>query len=454
MILCNKQNILLSISLLLAACYVVLRPPGWVGAALGMASLTLALAACNRDTLVAYLLLFGMMTIGPISIWIGVGGAGGKITGGVGLLLAITGRGFLAMIDRLQVSLLWVAWFFLVLTIWYMMGPRTEYCTTLLLRSLLSMVTAVIGYAYLLWKPSVDWRILGQATLVSAVALIGFWAMVDGSVRPSHLLDVAAFRPMDKDTDVEKSPIGAHNLAFLATMGAILMASAAPDRPLGRQDVTQLAAGLILAGTVVGWAFNRLHLVTFTGTVAVIPFTKPQYARRYRYIALFSVLLIAVAVVAAYLSESRLVMQVIAPDQSFGDRMNRSGNWNAGVLLIGQKPWLGHGLGGYYVPGYTSPGEKSFAHNIVLQLLVDLGVIGTFVAFAPMLVLIERKRHVFSRGLRSASGALAVPALLPVFLDSFGTGSYPDIVVVLALLAVLFASVPKELSNVQQLTPA
>ena len=71
-----------------------------------------------------------------------------------------------------------------------------------------------------------------------------------------------------------------------------------------------------------------------------------------------------------------------------------------------------------------------------------------------MLVLIERKRHVFSRGLRSASGALAVPALLPVFLDSFGTGSYPDIVVVLALLAVLFASVPKELSNVQQLTPA
>ena len=440
----RHTELALSASLVLAAGYVLVLPAGRMGACLTLASLTVALAACNRDTLTAYLLLFGGAAFGPIAVWIGLPGFGGKVTGLMGLFLAISDRRFLPMIARLQRPLLWAAWVGAVLTAWFYMGPQTAYCQHVLVRYFMGVPVAMIGFAYLLWKPLVDWRVLGQVTLVSALATLAFGATVEPSLRPGHVLDVATIRQARSELSEEAHPpMGASDLAYMATMGAILMACASPDRPLGWRDRTRLSASLIMAAVVLGWAFNRLHLVAFVAAFGVAPFTGPRFKRRYQAIAVLSALLIGVAVVTAYMKEAGLVTRVLDTDSSVMSRLNRSTNWEAGIYCLRQKPWFGHGLGGYYIRGYSAPGEGTFAHNLVLELLTNLGLVGTGIAFAPVILLVGITRRPVHVRLRAASGAIAIPVLTVLFLDAMVSSHLGILPVVLAVLSLTVIEWPK-----------
>jgi len=442
----RHTELALSVSLALAACYMLVLPSGRLGALWALTSLAVALSACNRATLTAYLLLFGGATFGSLAMVIGLAGFGGKITGLLGLLLAITDRGFLRMVARLQQSLLWIGWFGLVLIAWYCFGPRTEYCQDLVVRYFMAAPTATIGFAYLFWKPSLDWRALGQVTLVSALVLLVCGGAVEPSLLPAHPLDIAVFREArSKLPDDVSLPVGAGDLAHLAAMGAILMACATPDRKLGRRDRTRLIASLIMASVVLGWAFNRLRLVAFVAAFAVMPFTRPRFRSRYTAIALLSALLLGGVVVVAFMNESGFVMRVLESGQSVDERLNRSTNWQASYYCIRQKPWLGHGLGGYYIPGRSYSGEGLYSHNLLLQLLSELGVLGAGVGFAPLMFLWRKARGNFSATLRAASGAIVLPALVPACLAAMGTGSLAGHSAVFALIAVLVARWPESL---------
>jgi O-antigen ligase len=77
-------------------------------------------------------------------------------------------------------------------------------------------------------------------------------------------------------------------------------------------------------------------------------------------------------------TNSELIDSIFQGD-SVAAAMNRDANFDAAIELIGMKPILGHGFGGYYIPSLgTISGEyKLFPHNVFLELLCEMGLVGS-----------------------------------------------------------------------------
>lgn len=65
---------------------------------------------------------------------------------------------------------------------------------------------------------------------------------------------------------------------------------------------------------------------------------------------------------------------------SLSSLINRDTNFDAALELIEEKPWFGHGLGGYYIPslGVVSGEFRFFPHNVILELWSEMGGVGMF----------------------------------------------------------------------------
>ena len=68
---------------------------------------------------------------------------------------------------------------------------------------------------------------------------------------------------------------------------------------------------------------------------------------------------------------ARLITVSTVPGSSLGSRF---GFWEASVSVINTRPLLGYGLGSW--PIVTSGGVADYPHNIVLEVMVELGVVG------------------------------------------------------------------------------
>jgi O-antigen ligase len=85
-----------------------------------------------------------------------------------------------------------------------------------------------------------------------------------------------------------------------------------------------------------------------------------------------------VFLVYAYNAGSSFIRDVFGAQDVFS-AMNRDSVYKSAFQLIKEKPVLGFGLGGYHLP-YTGLdfGEvRVYAHNIILELLTETGILGT-----------------------------------------------------------------------------
>lgn len=436
----KRARFALSASLVLAICYVLILPAGRMGAYLALASLGVGFVALNRDTLATYLLLFGTGTFGTIAVALNYPGFGGKIAGVVGLFLVVSDRRFQATADLFKRSVLWVSWIGIVLSIWYFMGPQTKYCQGLLVGYFINTALAIAGFSYLLWKRSINWWALGQLAVVSSLAVLAVSAVIEPSLLPNHLLDFAVLRPKFYERGFS---VSTHDLAYMAAMGAIMVAYASPDRPLTRLARALIIANIAIGALMVGWTFHRTSIVAFAAAFVMAPLVRPRFRKRYRFFGVLTLLAIAVVLVVTYANEPDLFVRVLDTGRSVSSRLNRSTNWNAAFYCIQQKPWIGHGLGGYYIPGFSSPGEGTFAHSLFFGLLSELGIIGTGMILLPLVPLLWRVRGDFSPMVRSANGGAIMPVLMPIFLMTMTSGDIVDHSSFFALIAVLAENWPK-----------
>lgn len=94
----------------------------------------------------------------------------------------------------------------------------------------------------------------------------------------------------------------------------------------------------------------------------------------------------------------------------------RIGLWWAALMAFLERPWLGFGLDGF--AGATAPlrpgvlADLVRAHNIYLQSLVDLGVVGMLLIWAPVVTVMRRGLRLWSRSVRGAEDPYHVALLL------------------------------------------
>jgi O-antigen ligase len=162
---------------------------------------------------------------------------------------------------------------------------------------------------------------------------------------------------------------------------------------------------------------ERLFLFAPILVLASIRFARPESTRFFFTLAVFGVLGIISLLLYGVATENAYVGSLFEAGSSFDERMNRSSNWQTAIELFFQKPILGSGLGGYFIPGYSNPGDGVYAHNLFLELLTEFGVVGAVLIIGPIIYFLIKNFKYMVRT-RTSSGSSLYPYLALAFLHS------------------------------------
>jgi len=420
-------------SLILAFYYIFAMPSGILGFYIALASLVISLLAANSITLVVYFLLFGMKTLGFFCLVFGYPGYGGKIVLLVAIIMILLTSNPLKLVNQLRPGLLWLAWLGLILCFFYFLGPQTPYCKTKLLRFIAQAFIMVVGFSYLFNRPSVDWWHLGQLGILSAVAFLAIGIAFDPILKPSNFLDFFHIRMVRKEAI---TPVSIITLSYLAMTGLIIMVSADAHKVISRFKFVALILYCFLTVILLGWSGSRLYIVALIISFVSVFLTKPKYKMRYVFL---SILAIAAVTTITVLSLSRgieYVASVMDPEKLLIVRLNRSTNWIAALGLIKENPYWGHGLGGYFIYGYSDPGGGTYAHNVFLELLSETGIVGTMLILGSMFFLRNLRKKI-SATMQTQSGQIILPLFFIVFLQVMIRSDIATSSMIFAMIAAL-----------------
>ena len=407
---------LLSIALLIV--YLVFLPSGIAGLSLAIASLIIKLIATNSTTRGIYMLYFGILTLGMISISFGYPGIGGKIGLVIGVAIVLFNTDISNTISNLKAPLLWMAWISLILSLFYLYGPMTPYCTNKLINTVINGVLLLIVFYNIFNNRSIEWFHLGQLGILSSYVFLTAGLIIAPELKPDSIFDIGIIRIT---FDMLRGGIDLieiqNNISFLASMGIMLMYAASPDRPLARTNKVKMLVYIIFAAVMLSWSSARLPIVTTIVATILILFMKPLFKARYLAISLLLIGLLIAYVAAGKLMGLNFIQNILDSSNPFATRINRDINWISGYERFIEKPLLGYGLGGYFIEGLTFPGWGVYAHNLFLELLSEVGFIGSILIMGPIFFW----RRLFNKEaflLRAQNGGLIFSIFFMIFLQS------------------------------------
>jgi len=395
--------------------YIVFLPPGHAGLLMPVTSLMLKIVSSpNLISNGIYLFLFGMKTMGLLGIVLGYPGTGGKIACITGAIIFLSTKKITENLKRLNAHFLYLLWIAAVLYLSYLLGPQTSYSREKLIMTIFNGIVLLIGYYYLINSTSADWYHIGQLGVISALLCLGIWVVQYPEVRPFGLIDIGAMRiAMESNRDILELR---NNVSGMALLGFVLIYSSSPDAFLSFLTRVSLYLYILAAFIIMSWSGARLPFIIAVTASILILFTRPRYLKRY--VVISSLLIITSVFVVLYGVSRQIPFISMVTDKSLAVsyRLNRDINWAAGYRRFIEKPILGHGLGGYYIEGYSSPGEGTYAHNLFLELLSETGVFGTAILYIP--VFLGKVRKTLSFKMRAENGAVVFPLLCFAFLQA------------------------------------
>lgn len=417
--------------------YLVLIPSGLLGLFLVLlATLCRLLAIRNATTIGVYMLLFGMMTVGRLTIVAGIAGIGGKCALAIGLALLLSRTPAVELLRAVARPASLILWILCVMCVFYLMGPQTSYSRLKLSDMAVTGLLTVVAFHYLLTDPQQDWAALGQLGILSALVVLAAVATIMPGVLPSNMFQFGQERALVNELRIEEG-LARNNIGYLACLGAVLLYAARPDKKcptgvLARDLVYLFGAALILL-----WGGARLPIVSIGLVCMLVPLAKPLCARRFVSV---SVILLGVLSMGVYhVRDADFVASVFDTSASWARRVNRDYNWSAAIDCFAERPLCGHGLGGYYVEGITSPGDGTYAHNLFLELLSETGVIGTILVVIAPVVCARRYLRRINLRQRASSGGIPAALLAVIFLQSMVSFDLTKSIVVFSLTGVLAA---------------
>jgi O-antigen ligase len=378
----------------------------------------LKLIATNNITRGIYMLYFGMLTLGMISISAGYPGIGGKVGFVIGVAIILFTTDLSSTIYNLRTPLLWIAWIALILLLFYFYGPMTQYCTDKLITTAINGVLFLIIFYNMFNNRSVDWFDLGQLGILSSYVFLSVGLIIAPELKPNSILDIGAIRitffMLLGSIDVIEIQ---NNISFLASMGIMLMYAASPDGPLSRLNLMKTIVYIFFSAIMLSWSAARLPIVATIIACTLIPFMKPVFKGRYLTISVLLFCFFILFIVVGLVLELNFIQNVLDSSNSFASRVNRDTNWISAYERFIEKPLFGYGLGGYFIEGYSAPGSGTYAHNLFLELLSEMGIIGTILVTCPIFFwrrLLNKDRFL----LRAQNGGLIFVIFIMVFLQS------------------------------------
>ncbi len=383
------------------------------GLYLALLGLLACLAGSSRATIGVFCLLFGVPVLGYVANTVGYFGWGGDVIVVIGLLLLVSKLTLHTAILKSPVGLFFVAWSVLVVLFFFFIGPQTSYSWAMLIGYLKAVFLTFISFLVLFSDKSVNWTQLGLLGILSALILLGAAGRVDPGILPSSIFDVGSVRLLKKITE---TGLFTHQLGYLAILGFMFIYSKDVSQPRSVKNLIILAIALFVTVVLIGWSGARQGLFILligSGSIFLCKF-EGKY-KRYFVPAMAVGLLLFVTLFIGFARNPEIYGVLFDSEKSFTEKINRAGSFNTAFSLIAEDPLLGQGIGGYRFGDLLAGDEQHFAHNVLLDLLVQTGLIGTAVFFVP-LILIPNYRKRFGRMRSEILGNVVLPVFVVMFL--------------------------------------
>ena len=184
-------------------------------------------------------------------------------------------------------------------------------------------------------------------------------------------------------------------------------------RPWGAERPAWVQAIALAVLLAAAWAtHNRMvwiafgvQLVLAMAAWRVTPAMAPPRIRDLRRMTVAAALVVAVAFAAALVERNERFFGAQAPVMTSFERDLRPKIWSTALEQIRQAPWLGHGFGREIVasafvpltPRVADHPEIRHAHNVFLDVAIELGVVGLVTLVALLLMLVREYRGFLRR---------------------------------------------------------
>jgi len=362
--------------------------------------------AASKRTNAVYLLLMGPSVFGAIfrSFEIAqVGSVSSVITALV--LLALYKPKWPLLKIKWYFPVLWLVTTFLTLFVFYFYGPQTEYSQNKLIVFSLNIFIVIIALKLIVSDKSINLSQLGFLGIISSIVYLSTIFKSFGGGLFGSFFQTASLRI---DADYSELTVATNTVAILAGLGIALLIGDLVDKKISFFskiiNLLILLVGL-LSLNMIG---QRLFILSPVICIFSVLTCRPINRKFFLFIFFISIIFIILVILIGLQTNNPYILSIFTPQATTMEALNRSKNWDAAIYLIQDSPVFGHGLGGYYIEGYSMAGEGTYAHNLILELLTETGLVGTAIIIVPMILfLIYYRRELFIA--RIASGATIIP---------------------------------------------
>ncbi len=406
------------ISIFFLLVYFFWFPGGYLGLSLAILASFFALFAVNQVTVAVFLLQFGPAVFGFFFNMFGIVGLGTPFALGLSILLLINNGGI-----RKEIKGSWflpLVWAFIVESVMifsYLYGPQTGYSLSKLLMFSVMLVFFFYSTYVLITHPDSDFYQLGFLCIIMSSILYSGGIFLIPGYKPTTIFELAGMRTFLSDLDAKTILTPLQTVGLMCSTGMILLLGYFSAKTSRRKLIVLVLLtfiALVFLNSVGERQFVLIPIMVLLGTVFLQNKNKGVFLLIFIILALFSTTVVWLGLK----SQNQVITKMFATEESFAHRVNRDTNWEAAVRRIEEEPIWGHGLGGYYIDGYSAPGEGAYAHNLLFELLTETGLVGTvsIAGFAILFFLIRYFRKIPK--FRTSNGSLLFPLFIGYFLVS------------------------------------
>jgi O-antigen ligase len=376
-----------TLSLLCLAGYLIFLPRGEAGVALLALAAVASLWRLSVADLCIVLLIAAPPIIGEIFSLYKIGVPGSVFPLFCGAALAVYRSQNWHPIDRPIIPFTWLFASTLYLILTYFWGPQSEYSSMKIFGMLFNIGLYAVIFSVLFRDKTIDPLKIGKACIVWCGLYLSLTFYQQPDMTPETAFALASARTAGFAAGFDDSTFASNSLGNLGSFGCISLITYVSSGSIKSDEKIKIYIWLFTGFLLLNIIGARLYLILPVIVILCTPFFKSVYNSRFNFFVGLSLVLIFLWLVTLGLaSDNPLATQIFASDAELDERLNRAVNWRAAIEIFSDRPWFGHGLGGFYVPGLSAPGQGLYAHNIFLEVLTEGGMVGSFIVFGPLLI--------------------------------------------------------------------
>ncbi len=243
----------------------------------------------------------------------------------------------------------------------------------------LRLLTGIaLFYAIINWCDStvkLKWLVFGAAAALLALAVTGLfyvdWVPEKLPILPASLFQMLPTFPGDR---IQRTVMGGYLILLMPILISILIFAFKSTR---RIEIAGFVFVLVFSGTILLFTLARGAFLGLAVAIIVLALL------RWRNAWLFAVFLLVFIIVVGSFSGWKSVLDFFSESSAFSGIDNRLEIWTRAFLMIQDFPITGIGMGTFgpvmdhlYPLFNGGTGHIPHAHNLYLQLAVDLGIPG------------------------------------------------------------------------------